>query len=82
MAPTIALDDLLDAFDPPTFVKIDVEGAEVDVLQGASRLLCEVRPVLYYEATAKTAEACAAILRANGYSNTPGAELNWLAELA
>lgn len=82
MVPTITLDDLLDAFDPPTFVKIDVEGAEVQVFEGAQRLLREVRPVLYYEATEKTAEACAAILREAGYRVTPGAELNWLAEPA
>ncbi len=82
MVPTIALDDLLGIFDAPTFVKIDVEGAEVQVLEGARRLLREVRPVFYYEATANTAHACERILLDAGYRVTRGAELNWLAEPA
>lgn len=78
--PTITLDDMIDTFGPPTFVKIDVEGAEIDVLTGASKLLREVRPVLYYEATDVTAGRCKAILEGYGYSVKQAAELNWLAE--
>lgn len=82
MVPTITLDDLLQAFDPPTFVKIDVEGAEVPVLEGARSLLHDVRPILYYEATDVTADACASILRSARYRVVRGADLNWLAEPA
>ena len=32
------------------FLKIDVEGMELEVLQGATRLLTQCRPVLYFEA--------------------------------
>jgi FkbM family methyltransferase len=34
---------------PPQMVKIDVEGAELAVLHGASRLLADVRPTIIYE---------------------------------
>jgi hypothetical protein len=40
--------DLLEkrAIRPPNVIKIDVEGAEVDVLKGAQNLLAQHRPVL------------------------------------
>jgi FkbM family methyltransferase len=47
--PTLTLDTLLDFFDSPSFVKIDVEGAEAMALRGACRLLSEVRPTIYIE---------------------------------
>lgn len=80
--PTIPLDDLLTSFDAPTFIKIDVEGAELQVLEGAGKLLREVRPVLYYEATDQTADECGRLLGDLGYRISRGAELNWLAEPA
>jgi len=36
-------------YAPPDIIKIDVEGAEVDVLRGMDRILREIRPVLYCE---------------------------------
>lgn len=41
----------LDSFNFPacTFLKIDVEGMELDVLQGADRLVRQFRPVIYVE---------------------------------
>jgi FkbM family methyltransferase len=51
----------------PTLVKIDVEGAEVDVLEGASRVLAEARPVVICELHGGTEEACASLLAAAGY---------------
>lgn len=78
LVPTITLDGLLDSVLPPTFVKIDVEGAEVEVLNGARRLLREVRPVIYLETVQVTHAACALILEDAGYTLTKGAEMNWL----
>ena len=59
-----ALDDLDAA--PPSFVKIDVEGAELDVVAGMRRLLAEVRPVVVCEMHGLNGEFCAA-MDAAGY---------------
>ncbi len=45
----VALDDLLIRFPAPGLIKLDVEGAELDALAGASRLLHELRPVWILE---------------------------------
>ncbi len=66
--PVLTLDILLDTFAAPTFVKIDVEGAEALVLRGAKRLLeAERKPVLYIEIDGSTAEGIASTLHAAGY---------------
>ncbi len=47
---TVALDDLMLAGDfRPSFIKMDIEGAELDALRGSRRLLAEVRPILVLE---------------------------------
>jgi hypothetical protein len=45
------LDDLIPAerLPKPNFVKIDVEGVEMEVIQGMSKTIAESRPVLLYE---------------------------------
>jgi FkbM family methyltransferase len=48
----------------PNVVKIDVEGAELDVLEGARALLSDVRPLLIFEHVAAAAEL---------YGSPPGA---------
>jgi len=47
--PTLTLDSLLEVFDKPDFVKIDIEGAELLALQGASNLIANIRPMFYIE---------------------------------
>lgn len=48
--PTTPLDDLVEAQGlTPGFLKIDVEGAEASVLQGATRTLAQHRPVVMAE---------------------------------
>jgi FkbM family methyltransferase len=49
--PTITIDDFVDrdGVSPPTLVKIDVEGAELAVLQGMARTLDRLQPVLLCE---------------------------------
>jgi FkbM family methyltransferase len=70
---TVALDDVDRA--PPAVVKIDVEGAELDVVAGMTRLLREDRPLVVCEMHGRNAEFCAA-MRAAGYavSNLDGPE--------
>jgi len=47
---TVALDDLAAAGDfRPSFIKVDIEGAELDALRGMKRLLAGVRPALVLE---------------------------------
>jgi FkbM family methyltransferase len=64
---TVALDDL--ERPPPAVVKIDVEGAELDVLAGMTRLLRDARPLVICEMHGRNAEFCAA-MRAAGYAVT------------
>jgi FkbM family methyltransferase len=47
--PTIALDDYFTDQDRITLLKIDVEGAELDVLRGAERILRQHAPLLVFE---------------------------------
>lgn len=63
----VTLDDLLRGRRHPTVVKIDVEGSEARALQGAERLLGEIRPTLLIEVSAPVAERVARTLRANHY---------------
>jgi FkbM family methyltransferase len=64
---TLTLDSLLESFTRPTFLKIDVEGAEVMVLRGATRLLNEVRPALYIEVGQENSDAVTRMLHASNY---------------
>ena len=62
----LALDDL--GLDRCALIKIDVEGMELDVLQGAQRLLLECAPHLYFEqATDGQRSQIFALLRGLGY---------------
>ena len=48
--PTTTIDQLTREFRPPTLIKIDVEGLELEVLRGAEATLREHRPSLVIEA--------------------------------
>jgi FkbM family methyltransferase len=53
----------------PSFIKIDVEGAESKVLRGADRVLAEAKPVLVVDLhTPNEDRAVGAILQRHGYS--------------
>ncbi len=64
---TISLDSLLDYYRAPSLVKIDVEGAEIFALRGATRLLSEIRPKIYIEVGGEQSEEATKILMDNGY---------------
>jgi FkbM family methyltransferase len=72
--PTLTLDTLLDFFNPPTFIKIDVEGAEAMVLNGASRLLTEICPTIYIEVGIEANEEITSIFRRNSYELFDGSK--------
>lgn len=62
---TLPLDLLLDRFPAPQVLKIDVEGAELAVFEGARKVL-EHRPMIFCEVTQHHAEV-GALLRGAGY---------------
>ncbi len=66
--PAVTLDSLLDRSPAPAVVKIDTEGAELLCLQGAGRLLREIRPVLLCEVGDDNAPAVGDLLRGHGYT--------------
>jgi FkbM family methyltransferase len=76
----VSLDDMvfLRGISPPHVIKIDVEGAELDVLQGGERVLREHRPSLLLGThevhVPGIRQKCCDFLRARGYSITPTAE--------
>lgn len=67
MVPTLALDDLIEATGlSPSFVKMDIEGAEFEALRGCPRLIAEGRPVMALE-QAPDDMRCHALLTAANY---------------
>lgn len=63
-----SLDALLDHWRAPNFVKIDVEGAERLVVDGADRLFREVKPAAYIECEDRNVEYLTGRFRDWGYS--------------
>ncbi len=61
------LDRLLEEYEPPALIKVDVEGAEDLMLQGATRLLHEVRPAWILETHGEPGEEAVELLRSHGY---------------
>jgi FkbM family methyltransferase len=64
---TVSLDFLLEHFPPPSVLKIDVEAAEVKVLQGSAKLLSTARPIIWCEVSPENSEAVAKLLHGHGY---------------
>jgi FkbM family methyltransferase len=76
--PTVRLDGLVarGELKPPAVVKLDVEGAELAVLQGMETLLATVRPILLVEfhgrwiGNVDVDTACRELLKRSGYELT------------
>jgi FkbM family methyltransferase len=49
LVPTIRIDTLVKTLQPPTILKIDVEGAEVNVLEGGEETISAYRPTILIE---------------------------------
>lgn len=68
-AQVITLDAACAEFGTPDVIKLDIEGAEVAALRGASRLLREIRPAWLIELHGRECEAdVRRLLTAEGYS--------------
>jgi FkbM family methyltransferase len=66
MVPTVTLDWLAERFPPPDLVKIDVEEAELKVLDGSSEML-KKHPTILCEVAAQNSAAVGKILSDHGY---------------
>ena len=65
--PSFTLDSLLIKFKSPDFVKIDIEGAELMALNGAKKLIKEIRPIFYIEIGKEVAEKIYLNFKQNNY---------------
>ena len=65
---TVTLDWLLLRLPPPTILKIDVEGAEHLVLEGAQEVLSLYKPVVLCEVSEPNISSVTRVLKTNGYS--------------
>lgn len=63
----ITCDFLLQHWPAPRFVKMDIEGAELIALRGATRLLEVIRPLFYVEVGYKTRTEVTRLFRNAGY---------------
>lgn len=74
--PSVTLDSLLAHFPAPDVLKIDVEGAELEVLQGARQLIASVRPAIYCEIQRDTWAEASTLLAEHHYQLWDGDHFN------
>ena len=65
--PTLKLDTIAETQPKPDFIKVDVEGAELAVLEGAANLMSEHHPTFYAEIGQSVFSACSDLMHENGY---------------
>lgn len=76
LVPALSLDCMIAALPRPDVIKIDVEGAETAVLEGATALLTSIRPRLYIEVAGENAYSVGETLRSHDYRLFDGATLS------
>jgi FkbM family methyltransferase len=70
--PSVSLDAWVAAHDVhPTVIKIDVEGHEPPVLQGATNILSPIRPAIVLSVGPQSLNDCRAVLDSHGYRMDP-----------
>jgi FkbM family methyltransferase len=76
---TVVVDELMGVLGLPAvgFVKIDVEGHEVEVLEGMQKTIAADRPVMLIEVADRNAGAVDAMVHEHGYEVEKGPE-NWV----
>jgi FkbM family methyltransferase len=72
---SITLDNFAQQHLPPSLIKIDVEGAEAEVLRGSEQIFSRSRPVVICEVHHKEAEVDVC-----GWLSQRGYSLEWLGE--
>lgn len=83
--PCLTLDALLENFSPADVLKIDVEGAEIDVLRGGAQMIGNERPVIYCEVAKKVRGDFTQLLKnqdyrlwdGSGFKGTLGPEVSF-----
>jgi FkbM family methyltransferase len=64
---TLTIDTLAKTLIPPSIIKIDVEGAEMHVLEGARSTIAQYRPIILIEAPMELSDQLAAFFHEFGY---------------
>jgi FkbM family methyltransferase len=64
---TVSLDWLCERYASPDVLKIDVEGAELEVLKGAEALLARKRPIVLCETSEEASSDVTRLLQTKGY---------------
>lgn len=78
MAPMARLDDALDPTQWPVAIKIDVEGAEEQVLRGAAGVIRACRPAILIECLSESALAFVGTFLGHAYRRDRMDMRNWL----
>lgn len=73
LVPTVSLDEIAEKLGlTPDVIKMDVEGAEMEVFRGATRILNEARPTIFLSTHSPELRTdCIALLDGLGYQVTP-----------